>query len=247
MNAKIFLTVKGIQYTMSLSQKNEKMFEICIIDRENVQRWLGNFNSDKVNEIVQRADSPKSFSVILKMLYSAMQSKTNEVSLNIVTPSDIIGNKEIDIQDHIFLILNYSSSFEDVAYTFPIPLFPFSNIELIEIIKNLREENRQLVHASGGVDQTEIIQGLANHITFLEKENSQLKEEMTVLTNSFQNASIESEEESTETTFTSEQEEEDIIITNQKNNFSQKQIQKSNKTKTQFEKIEDFVKRHNIK
>ena len=135
-------------YLLIIQQQIEDSFEIHLINEDFYFRWSSLITINYLTEISNKLGLYKSIKVLWKMFKNFIKGISNEISLEIFTPEEVLFKKngkyiqlsEEENKNKRYILLNQKTEFEE--FTFPFLLFwnPFLNEELLEIIYQFKNE-----------------------------------------------------------------------------------------------------------
>lgn len=155
-----FFNIRDHNYHIAIETKGSNTFGIELVDDDTMNRWASDFTSSYIKNITKQVRSEKRISVFWKMLQTAISGNSNEVSLDILTPSDVINMKkrsksvqltddETPRDDKRYLIITQTNEFEQIKYPLLLQYTPLTPQEFGDIIKQLKKENAILRQQNG--------------------------------------------------------------------------------------------------
>ena len=173
--------IRDHTYSISIQTKGSNSFGIDIVDQDSMNRWSADFTASLIKDLTRKVGSEKRISIFWRMLQTAIEGTSNEVSLDVFTSQDVRNMQRRSRPDQTttarddkrYIIITQTTEFEQIKYPLPLELNPLSGPEFATIIKQLRKENAAL-RKQGGVEK---IQDLENQLYDLEQAYHELSEQ----------------------------------------------------------------------
>jgi len=164
MNIEYNLTFNNIDYILYLST-NDINLTISLEQASETLYWNGIFDARYLEEITNKAGSPKSFEVFIKMLMSGLANESENVLVDLLSYKDLemmrnkktnntggnnlnessSMNQDLSIINKKYLIISYTNEFEKVHYPLPISFILQPDITYtLRTIERLKKLNQKI-------------------------------------------------------------------------------------------------------
>ena len=148
-----YLSTSDLNLTISLEQASETLY------------WNGIFDARYLEEITNKAGSPKSFEVFIKMLMSGLANESDNVLVDLLSYKDLemmrnkktnntsgnnlnesgSMNQDLSIINKKYLIISYTNEFEKVHYPLPLSFILQPDIShTLRTIERLKKLNQKI-------------------------------------------------------------------------------------------------------
>lgn len=165
MNIEYNLTFNNIEYILYLST-NDTNLNISLEQGSEILYWNGTFDGRYLEEITNKAGSPKSFEVFIKMLMSGLANESENVLVDLLSYKDLemmrnkksnsntssnnlndssSTNQDLSIINKKYLIISYTNEFEKVHYPLPLSFILQPDISYtLRTIERLKKLNQKI-------------------------------------------------------------------------------------------------------
>lgn len=166
MNIEYNLTFNNIDYILYLST-NDINLTISLEQASETLYWNGIFDARYLEEITNKAGSPKSFEVFIKMLMSGLANESENVLVDLLSYKDLemmrnkktnhssssgnnlnessSMNQDLSIINKKYLIISYTNEFEKVHYPLPLSFILQPDISYtLRTIERLKKLNQKI-------------------------------------------------------------------------------------------------------
>lgn len=190
-------------YICKISTRKGTILVVEIEELETSERWKGEFSAKSIEAVTSKTGNYKKFSVFVKMLYSSFSQKSDSVTIDLLTRSQLEllfrkgkskDNKETkkpenkSIHQQKYLILTYAVEFDRVHYPLPLAYQPPTVDRLQETVKRLRKVIKNISSSSQEEGKSNQItapstpgngdgQRLIQELKMMEKENRKIRRE----------------------------------------------------------------------
>lgn len=165
LNASGQFSFRGIEYVIFMtSDKDRESFTVEVEDKLTFDHWEGTFDVDYIESLTHKTGNFKQFSIFSNMLKTAILQKSDTVTMDLLTYSDLdllrqrrsgakgmtatlMGNtgRPTNLKSRRYLILIYTVEFDRIHYPLPLHFKEKSNAKsLQETIVSLRMEIKKL-------------------------------------------------------------------------------------------------------
>ena len=173
-------SIRDHNYKIGIETKGSNTFGIDLVDEDSMNRWSADFSASYIKNITRKVGSEKRISVFWRMLQTALEGSSNEVSFDVLTTQDVKNMQKKASQDLTapvrddkrYIIITQTTEFEQIKYPLLLQSNPLAASEFAEIIKKLKRENAFLRQQNG----TEKIQELEAQIYDLNQAYVELRD-----------------------------------------------------------------------
>ncbi|EAX85332.1 hypothetical protein TVAG_022530 [Trichomonas vaginalis G3] len=149
--------IRDHHYRIGIETRSSKSFGVDLLDEDIWERWSSDFNASYIKEISRKAGAEKRISIFWRMLQTAIEGTSNEISFDVLSTADVNSlqtklnpnYKSKDTEDKRYIILTQTTEFEKINFPLSLKQNPLTAAEYGDIIKTLRHENAQLRSQSG--------------------------------------------------------------------------------------------------
>lgn len=183
-------STRNRNYSVDIAIKGSDSFGIDLIDLDTSERWSSEFAASYIEELTRKSGMAKRISVFWRMLQTALDGSSNEVSFDVLTTEDVAALQKQSRSkrtpkrmndDKRYFIVTQVTEFDKVHFPLALVKNPFTSEEYGEIIRNLRMENRQLKESDGSEKIAELeakIYDLNATYTAMLEERDQIIQEL---------------------------------------------------------------------
>jgi hypothetical protein len=128
-------------YSLRLTLRLASAFSLLLINDDIPERWEGTFSAGRIRELTTRAGLAKTYSVFVQMLQLALSSSSEELSFDVIAPTDVgVDPAPEDEDERRYFVLVQTTQFDSISYPLPLVRRPFTYEELKIIIRQYRQE-----------------------------------------------------------------------------------------------------------
>lgn len=185
--------IRDHNYKFAIETRTSKSFIVELLDEDTWERWSSEINTQILKEMSKKVGTEKRISVFWRMMQTAIEGTSNEISFDVLSTADVNSlktklnpnHKSTTKEDKRYIILTQTTEFEKISFPLSLNQNPLTSSEYGEIIKNLRHENAQL-RSQTGQEQIQFLQAELNELNqayvMLENEkNAEINELKTII------------------------------------------------------------------
>jgi hypothetical protein len=128
----------GIHYRLRISIPP---LTISLFDDDNLDRWIGTFTPNFLEEICRKSGAPQTASSFWELLQSAVSGTSPDVSFDIISAAEL---SHFPKSTNKFLVICNSTALNWIRYPLVLRHKPYKAKELQTIARDLKTENRKL-------------------------------------------------------------------------------------------------------
>lgn len=153
-------TFRGVDYIVSMWVNDENFLSVEVEDRLTADQWRGSFEPAYIEDLTHKTGNYKQFSIFVSMVESALLQRSDSVSLDLLTYTDLeslrnrkagIGTRSIPggqrsaLNTKRYLIITYTVEFDRIHYPLPLPYQGKPDpVALQDTVRELRKEIKLL-------------------------------------------------------------------------------------------------------